>query len=146
MKRNGYSKRLSSSARTVIVSIRASTLVRLMSSHIRRLPALGLGFQFPPLYCNCTKATFEASHMAKVLQGKRLKPQITQIAQIKNQKFLWIINHGDTETQRLRYKAIVPINKYTVGIRSAVGLSPAIGRPQGVGATFILLKMSKYSC
>src|SRR3989339_1262782 len=125
MKRNGYSKRLSSSARTFIVSIRASTLVRLMSSHIRRLPALGLGFQFPPLYCNCTKATFEASPMAKVLQGKRLKPQITQIAQIKNQKFLWIINHGDTETQRLRYKAIIPINKYTVKL-SAGGLSPAI--------------------
>ena len=84
--------------------------------------------------------------MAKVLQGKRLKPQITQIAQIKNLRFLWIINHGDTEVQRLRYKAIIPINKYTVGIRSAGGLSPAIGRPQEIGATFYLLKMSKYSC
>src|SRR3972149_6322691 len=111
MYRNGYSKRLSSSARTVTVSIRASTLVRLMSSHIRRFPAFGLGFQLPPSYCNCTKATFEASPMAKVLQGKSLKPQITQI---KNQKFLWIINHVDTEAQRLRYKAIIPIKNITI--------------------------------
>src|SRR3990172_349456 len=114
MYRNGYSKRLSSSARTVTVSIRASTLVRLMSSHIRRLPALGLGFQFPPSYCNCTKATFEASPMAKLLQGKSLKPQITQITQIKNLRFLRIINHGDTETQRLRYKAIIPIKNIII--------------------------------
>src|SRR3989304_1630896 len=102
------------SVKNVKVSIRASTQVRLMSSHIRRFPALGLGFQFPPLYCNCTKATFEASPMAKVLPGKRLKPQITQIAQIKNQKFLWIINHGDTEVQRLRNKAIIPIKNITI--------------------------------
>src|SRR3990172_6417975 len=114
MYRNGYSKRLSSSARTVIVSIRASTLVRLMSSHIRRFPALGLGFQLPPSYCNCTKATFEASPMAKVLQGKSLQPQITQITPIKNQKFLWIINHVDTEAQRGRYKAIIPIKNITI--------------------------------
>jgi len=63
---------------------------------------LGLGFQLPPLYCNCTKATFEASPMAKLLQGKSSKPQITQIAQIKNQKFLWIIDRGDTETPILQ--------------------------------------------